>query len=117
MNKKVAFSIKVMMVSMLEGLSLAFSYIVFLFFLYCMIFIGTRSLLDLKYGLSIFPFLKFLIFTLFSIPGIISLLHIIKLGKLLSEKKQLVTSDSLRSILQENILEYIFSKKLYKPKD
>jgi hypothetical protein len=115
MDKKIGFSGKKILIAMLEGLSLAFTYIVIVFYAYCIIVVGIGSLLDFKNGFSIFPISKLVLFCFFGLYGVLPIFNLLKLGKLLSNKKIMVTSDVFRGLLQDEILLYIFKKKLYSP--
>lgn len=113
-NKKIILTLRSSIAAMVEGLSQAFLYAVSAFLVYCIVFIGIKSLFDLKYGFSIYPFIKLLIFALGGIYALLPIFHLLKLGKLLSEKKVLVVSKNLRVLLQTEILQYIFQKSCLK---
>ena len=105
-NLEKKFSLRTFYVAGLEGLSLAFSYMAWLFYIYCIVFIGLLSLLDFKYGFSIFPIIKLFLFGAGGIYGLIALSHLLKVGNMLSNKKE-----------PNSIVNYIFKNKLYsKPK-
>lgn len=96
-------SMKKFLIAGLEGFSRGICFIVWFFYIYCIIFVGIYSLWNFRYGFSIFPIIKVLLFSGFGLHGLRALSHLLIIGKMLSKRES-----------KSNIVAYLEKYKIFK---